>query len=58
MKEFVLQVNGIMCHQCVKKIEDVLLNNDGIEAVGVSEDYKSVRVLLDKNKIMLYRLVV
>lgn len=51
MKALVLQVDGIMCHKCVKKIEDVLLNKDGIEEVGVSEDYKTVSVLLDENKI-------
>ncbi|MDD3306149.1 MAG: heavy metal-associated domain-containing protein [Acetobacterium sp.] len=51
MKEFALQVDGIMCHKCVKKITDTLLDKDGIEDVGVSEDFSTVTVKLDENKI-------
>ncbi|KNZ43487.1 heavy-metal-associated domain-containing protein [Acetobacterium bakii] len=51
MKDLILQVNGIMCEKCVKKVKDALLNKDGIKEVGVSDDYKTVTVLADENKI-------
>lgn len=51
MKEFSLTVEGIMCDKCVKKVKDTLLNSDGIEVVGVSDDFKTVTVLCDENEI-------
>ncbi|MDO9492154.1 heavy-metal-associated domain-containing protein [Acetobacterium sp.] len=51
MKELALQVDGIMCHKCVKKVTDVLLGKDGIEVVRVSEDFTTVTVELDEEKI-------
>jgi len=51
MKDLILQVEGIMCEKCVKKVKDALLNKDGIEDVGVSDDFKTTIVLFDENKI-------
>lgn len=51
MKELVLQVDGIMCYKCVKKIEAALLSRDGVEDVRVSEDFTVVKVKLDENRI-------
>lgn len=51
MKELALQVDGIMCHKCVKKVTDALVGKDGIEDVWVSEDFTTVTVKLDEEKI-------
>jgi len=50
MKEFALQVEGIMCPKCVKKIKETLLSKDGIDDVGVSADFTTVTVKLDESK--------
>ncbi len=52
MKEQVFAVEGIMCPKCVKKITDVLLQKNGISQVGVSDDYQSVTILFDEQRII------
>ncbi|OFV69315.1 heavy-metal-associated domain-containing protein [Acetobacterium wieringae] len=52
MKEQVFAVDGIMCPKCVKKITEVLLKQDGINQVGVSDDYQSVTILFDEQRII------
>lgn len=51
MKELALKVDGIMCHKCVKKVTDVLMGKDGIEEVRVSEDFTTVTIHMDEDKI-------
>lgn len=51
MKALDLKVEGIMCDKCIKKVKESLLNKDGIEDAGVSENFKTVTVLFDENKI-------
>lgn len=52
MKEQVFQVEGIMCPKCVKKITEELLKQNGINHVGVSDDYQSVSVGFDEQEII------
>lgn len=52
MKEQVFQVEGIMCPKCVKKITEELLKQDGINHVGVSDDYQAVSVGFDEQEII------
>jgi copper chaperone CopZ len=51
MKESTLQVEGIMCPNCVKKIKTVLLARDEISNVEISEDYQTVRVFYDEKAL-------
>jgi copper chaperone/Cu+-exporting ATPase len=52
VKEQVFEVEGIMCPKCVKKITEVLLQQDGISQVEVSDDYQSVTILFDEQRII------
>ncbi|MEO1816565.1 MAG: heavy-metal-associated domain-containing protein [Acetobacterium sp.] len=52
MKEQVFEVEGIMCPKCVNKITEVLLKQDGINQVGVSDDYQSVAIVFDERIII------
>lgn len=51
MKEIKLDVEGIMCGNCVKKITKIVMGQEGVKDVAVSDDFKLVSVVFEEDKI-------
>lgn len=56
MKVIRLQVAGIMCGNCVKKVVDCLLRAAGISAAEVSEDFGFVTVQYEESKMTVKKI--
>ena len=51
LKEIKMNVNGIMCINCVNKINGALTGLNGCESSAVSEDFSTVSVKYDEEQI-------
>ena len=49
MKKIKMSVNGIMCNNCVKKINVAISDSVGCEASNVSDDFSTVYVEFNEN---------
>ena len=48
MKEFVLNVNGMMCEACEKRVQNMLSQIDGVQNVIANHNTKTVTVTINK----------
>jgi Heavy-metal-associated domain. len=57
LKEIKLYVNGIMCPNCVSKITAALAEEDGCDSAFVSDDYSTVNVQFQENRITVDQII-
>lgn len=50
MKKIKMSVNGIMCNNCVKKINAAIFDAVGCERSDVSDDFSTVYVEFNENQ--------
>lgn len=50
MKKIKMSVNGIMCNNCIKKINAAVSNAVGCESSNVSDDFSTVYVEYNENQ--------
>ncbi len=58
MKEIKLYVDGIMCNNCVSKINTALSALDGCDSSMVSEDYSKVYVKYNEKRLSLEQIII
>lgn len=49
MKEIILKVEGMTCEGCERRIQNVLMNIDGVEKAKASHVDKNVKITLNKD---------
>lgn len=49
MKEIVLNIKGMMCEGCEKRVQNVLGNIDGVESVNANHNTGKVLIVLNKD---------